>query len=79
MRQLLNIVMLKGLHSAKHHVKNDSSTPNVNLVGVWLTGEHFRSTKLHDACVCLHHLCLRIVLPRHIEINYENLIVTLPH
>jgi hypothetical protein len=75
----LNIIVLEWLHSTKHHIKDDSGTPNVDFVGVWLTCEHFWRTELDNPRISLHDLSLRVMLPRHIEVNNKDVVVTFPY
>lgn len=79
LHKLLQIVMLKRLHTSEHHIKNNAGTPNINFVSIRLTRKHLWRAKLHYSRIRLHHLRLRVVLPRDIEINYKHMIITLPH
>lgn len=71
--------MLEGLYSTKHHIKDDTSTPNIDFVCVRLACEHLWCTKLDNASVGLHDLSLRVMLPCHVEVNDEDLVVTISH
>lgn len=75
--QLLNVVVLERLHATQHHVQDNSSTPNVDFVGVRLTCEHLWGTELNNARIRLHDLFLWIMLPCHVKVNNEHVIVTL--
>jgi len=71
--------MLEWLHAAQHHVKNDASAPDVNLICIRLTREHLRRAELHNPGIRFHNLRLGIVLPRHVEVNDEKMIITFPN
>ena len=67
--------MNERLRSCKHHVKNDTSTPDVYFLVVFALSKDFRRRKLNCACF-RHELLILSDLFGHVKINDRNSLVS---